>query len=214
MSTSAPLRNISDDRFVEAVLRALAVFTYGLLITGVYRGWRLQPDRWSLLALLVIETFTLGLLVFARQARSRDLSPAAVLATSLATFYFVFLDFGPTRRVTSESVALTLQGLGALWQVWAKWTLGRSFGMLPAQRGVVTGGPHRVVRHPIYLGYLVSHVGFLLANFSPRNAAVLAALYLLQAARMRLEERVLMASSTEYAAYTRAVRWRFVPGVF
>jgi protein-S-isoprenylcysteine O-methyltransferase Ste14 len=49
--------------------------------------------------------------------------------------------------------------------------LGRSFGLLPAQRGLVVVGPYRFVRHPIYFGYLIGHIGFLLVNFSWRNAS-------------------------------------------
>jgi protein-S-isoprenylcysteine O-methyltransferase Ste14 len=100
------------------------------------------------------------------------------------------------------------------WQVWAKYTLGRSFGLLPADRGLVTSGPYRLVRHPIYLGYLISHIGFLLANFSIQNVIVLSGLYGLQVVRMVLEERMLQASSPEYGDYARTVRWRFVPRVF
>ena len=40
-----------------------------------------------------------------------------------------------------------------------KITLGRSFGIVPANRGVVTAG-RTLVRHPIYTGYLVSHLAF------------------------------------------------------
>jgi len=110
-------------------------------------------------------------------------------------------------------VAVAIQGLGMTLQVWAKVTLGRSFGLLPAHRGVVTSGPYAWVRHPIYLGYLVSHIGFLLANLSVRNFLVLVGLYGLQMVRMILEERVLGRASTEYGSYLQTVRWRFLPGL-
>ena len=45
-----------------------------------------------------------------------------------------------------------------------KLSLGRSFGLIPANRGVVSTGVYRFVRHPIYLGYLITHVGFVVAN--------------------------------------------------
>ena len=51
-----------------------------------------------------------------------------------------------------------------------KITLGRSFGVVPANRGVVVGGPYNFVRHPIYTGYLITHVAFLVANPVPLPA--------------------------------------------
>ncbi len=87
-------------------------------------------------------------------------------------------------------------------------------GLLPAQRGVVIGGPYRLVRHPIYLGYLIGHIGFLLTNFSSRNLVVLLLLYAAQVVRILREESVLSASSPAYQNYQQKVRWRLVPGVF
>ena len=56
-----------------------------------------------------------------------------------------------------------------------KVTLGRSFGLMPANRGVVSPGLYRIVRHPIYLGYLITHVAFLVATPSAWNIAALLA---------------------------------------
>jgi protein-S-isoprenylcysteine O-methyltransferase Ste14 len=71
------------------------------------------------------------------------------------------------------------------WVLVAKTVLGRSVDLLPAQCGFVTAGPYRIVRHPIYFGYLIGHIGFLLVNFSWRNAAVLALLYVAQVVRIQ-----------------------------
>ena len=52
-----------------------------------------------------------------------------------------------------------------------KLTLGRSFGLMPANRGVVSSGIYRFVRHPIYAGYLITHVAFLAAHPTPLEPA-------------------------------------------
>jgi protein-S-isoprenylcysteine O-methyltransferase Ste14 len=201
------------DLLMETGLRVLAVFAFILLVVSLLNAYLADTSRVSLLVLLVIETFTLALIVFAREARTRDISWLSMGATICASFYFVLLDVAPTRHLAPEWVAVAFQGAGMAWQVWAKATLGRSFGLLPAHRAVVTSGPYGVVRHPIYLGYLISHIGFLLANFSGRNAAVIAGLYALQMVRMVLEERLLARDSAEYQGYQRSVRWQFIPGV-
>jgi protein-S-isoprenylcysteine O-methyltransferase Ste14 len=97
--------------------------------------------------------------------------------------------------------------------VFGKLSLGRSFGLAPANRGVVSSGVYRFVRHPIYLGYLITHVGFVLANPTPANICVLAAADLALMLRARCEEQTLAADDV-YRNYMLRVRWRVVPGVF
>jgi protein-S-isoprenylcysteine O-methyltransferase Ste14 len=65
----------------------------------------------------------------------------------------------------------------------------------------------------MYLGYFVSHVGFLLTNPVLWNAAIYAVWTGCQLHRIRAEERVLSAD-TAYAAFSRRVRYRLIPLVY
>ena len=94
-----------------------------------------------------------------------------------------------------------------------KVSLGRSFGLMPANRGIVSSGLYRLVRHPIYMGYLVTHVGFVLANPTLWNVLTLVAADLGLLLRAVCEERTL-ARDAAYRTYQQQVRWRVVPGVF
>jgi len=87
------------------------------------------------------------------------------------------------------------------------------FGMLPANRGVVSSGVYRWTRHPMYTGYFVSHMGFLLANFGAHNVLLFTALYVAQGWRVWSEER-LLARDPAYRRYMQRVRYRVLPGVF
>ena len=109
------------------------------------------------------------------------------------------------------AVLLLLGGLGV--QIVAKLWLGTRFGLVAARRGLATGGPYRWVRHPIYAGYLLTHLSIASMNATPVNLAVYAAAWTLQIPRLLAEER-LLAADPAYLAYLSAVKWRLVPGVF
>ena len=91
--------------------------------------------------------------------------------------------------------------------------LGRSFAILPAYRGTVTGGPFRVIRHPAYLGELLMISGCCLAAPGWASCWPLLISLPLVAFRISAEERVLAANSA-YCDYSRKVRWRLVPRVW
>lgn len=102
---------------------------------------------------------------------------------------------------------------GNLFQAWAKLTLRRSFGVAPANRGIKVSGPYRFMRHPMYAGYAVVHMGVLILMFSPMNVVIYAIGWWAQILRILAEER-LLSQDPEYAAYMQKVRWRLIPGVF
>jgi protein-S-isoprenylcysteine O-methyltransferase Ste14 len=95
----------------------------------------------------------------------------------------------------------------------AKFSLARSFGLTAANRGVKRRGAYAFLRHPMYLGYMVAEIGFLLLNPTWRNVLVYAIAWSVQIARLLREERWLM-MDPEYQAYAKHVRFRLIPGAF
>ncbi len=87
---------------------------------------------------------------------------------------------------------------------------------IQADRGhtVQTGGPYRIVRHPGYVGYLITWIGtpLLLGSLWALIASALIALILV--ARTVLEDRTLRAELPGYAEYAQQVRYRLLPGVW
>jgi protein-S-isoprenylcysteine O-methyltransferase Ste14 len=92
-------------------------------------------------------------------------------------------------------------------------TLGRSFGIIAANRGVKTRGPYRLVRHPAYLGYLVSYLGYVAENPSATNVALLCLSTAFQLVRIGEEETVL-SSDAAYQRYRQSVRRKLVPLIY
>jgi protein-S-isoprenylcysteine O-methyltransferase Ste14 len=102
---------------------------------------------------------------------------------------------------------------GLILQVHAKLSLGRSMGVVAAHRGLSLAGPYRLLRHPMYAGYLVGHLAVLALNPSLWNLLVYSVSYALQIPRLLLEERLLSMDPT-YRAYQTHVRFRLIPGIF
>jgi protein-S-isoprenylcysteine O-methyltransferase Ste14 len=202
-----------DSLLTEWLLRAFVLLVYGWFVWSMGQAWHAEPGRWTLLGLIVTESITLLIVMFARRATVRDMAPMSVLSTVYACSFVLWVTPNGTTAYINEGVGLATQVVGMTLQLVAKLALGRSFGLLPAARGIVTRGPYRWVRHPIYSGYLIAHIGFLASNFSLRNLLVLASLYVAQVWRMHREEAVLVADAS-YASYASRVRWRLIPGLY
>lgn len=210
--TAAPAVSLQD-ALVEFAARGATVFLLGVFAFAALHRWLADTSRITLLLIVVTESLTVGFALFSRTPRRRDWSPVALFSSIAATFYFLFIQLDTGTRIVSEAFGASLQAAGLLWQIYAKCSLRAAFGLLPAHRGIVTRGAYRVVRHPIYLGYFVADIGFLLVNFGPRNCALYLGLFTLLAVRILQEER-LLSGDGEYCAYRDKVRYRVVPGVF
>jgi len=167
----------------------------------------------TLLFIAIIECITAAIIICSRRAQRRDWRPLSVLSSLIAMFFFLALDLDPTKNVLPENIGVALQIAGLAFQLYAKLSLGRSFGVLPATRALVSHGAYRWLRHPIYFGYLIAHIGFLLCNFSLRNFAVMAVLYVAQIIRIEREEEML-STLPGYPEYRNSVRYRLIPGIY
>lgn len=162
--------------------------------------------------LAVSETLVVALVLCRRPAHAmsqRPLDWALALGATLAPTLVRPL---PTDPGFLTNVAALLMFCGICFQIAAKSMLGRRFGIVAANRGICASGPYRLVRHPIYMGYLITHLGFLCISPSIWNVAMYALTYTLMIPRILAEENLLR-RDPEYAAYCTQVRSRLIPGV-
>ena len=120
---------------------------------------------------------------------------------------------GAPPRMSQQYAGYLLVVLGAGWAVWSLRFLGRSISVIAQAREVVDRGPYRLVRHPLYVGELVSALGVAIVVGTVWAFCALVALCLLQAYRALREEQVLLAALPGYRSY-RARTAALLPGVF
>jgi protein-S-isoprenylcysteine O-methyltransferase Ste14 len=111
------------------------------------------------------------------------------------------------------SLYLVLQLIGAALAAASLAFLGRSFGVVAANRGIRTGGAYGVVRHPLYTAYCITFTGYTLENPSLWNVFLFLVVTSFQLVRIRTEEQCLRADP-DYVRYTERVRYRLVPYVW
>ena len=132
----------------------------------------------------------------------------SILATA-APFLFSFANPVYSFRFWGAAI----QFLGTVFTFFSMLSLGRSFGVLPANRGIQARGMYRFVRHPLYFSYAVANFGYWINYPGLYNLCVIALAFLSQIARIFSEEKVLD-RDTQYMLYKRRVRWRLIPFLF
>lgn len=136
------------------------------------------------------------------QPRRHVRGPLAFTACAVAMLAVIVV-VGPA-RTTPPALLLAGDAVavgGCVWILASVLALGRCFGVLPEARGLVTRGPYRLVRHPVYLGEIAALAGLTLAAPMLWNLTVFVVFVAAQLTRMRLEEAALTEAFPEYAAY-------------
>jgi protein-S-isoprenylcysteine O-methyltransferase Ste14 len=116
-------------------------------------------------------------------------------------------------KVTWPEAGLVLTTLAAILSIVCLVTLGKRFGVRPALRGLVTAGPYRLVRHPLYLSYVIAAIGFNLQVWNLATLLLVLVGWSAMVYRIASEERVL-ARDPSWRTYVALVRYRLIPGVW
>ena len=168
------------------------------------------PENPGLITAIASE-LTMVVLILIRRPGQIALTPYAFAVGFLGTAFTLFVRPTPGTHVTTLSEVLMLAGFAL--SLSSKLALNRRFGIVAANRGIQTRGPYAFVRHPMYMGYLTTQIGFLISSPTLWNFSVYACATFFQLLRIFEEEKLLRQDET-YLAFTQRVRYRLVPGVF
>ncbi len=170
----------------------------------------------------------LALIRFRRASSPRDRQDAGSLVwlniviyssvTFAVTGACLGIGFIPRAGLTLASIGLSLILLGLALRWWAIITLRQYFTVnvaIQTDQRIIRQGVYRFVRHPAYLGTLISFVGLGLAL---RNwlalMLLLVPITIAFIKRIKIEERVLsQAFGNAYREYCRST-WRLIPGLY
>ena len=185
---------------------------WGKFALNAYAQWA-HTGSLMLLGLVLYNT----LLVAVTIARRLSVSTSTQIKDWLAAVLTVGLSmmFRPTewRQWFAQAAGSILQGIGLIIMTVALWNLGKSFGIVAANRGIKRSGLYGWVRHPLYGGELIFFTGFLLTTFSPYNLIVWFGVLFGLIVRSWVEEDHLR-QDPEYQGYMKAVPHRFFPKPF
>jgi protein-S-isoprenylcysteine O-methyltransferase Ste14 len=203
-SLGALALDIGEKLFVVALFAALALRMFNAVGKGA---------SWLNLLQLSAEGIVVVLILLRKPASVVSMRPLDWLLAVGATAGPLLIRPGEAGPFGPPVIAASLMIAGLVCQIYAKLTLRFSFGVVPANRGLKVGGPYKIVRHPIYLAYLIGQVGFLLLNPTLWNAGVYVASLIVQIFRIAAEER-LLALDEGHAAFRRTTPYRLVPGLY
>jgi len=158
----------------------------------------------------------LGLALTRRPAEAQDRSVAANVAVFIS-YTYAYAQVALLRWIPGyvgwPAGGLALVIIGAMTSLVSLLSLGRSFGIRPALRGLATGGAYRVVRHPLYLAYMIADVGYNLQEWNVGTLLLVAAGWLSMIYRIIAEERML-SQNIHWPTYATRVRYRLLPGIW
>jgi protein-S-isoprenylcysteine O-methyltransferase Ste14 len=158
----------------------------------------------------------LGIALTRRQPEAQDhslySSAAVVMAYAYPYAQVVYLRWVPGEPAW-PAAGLILIMLSAFLSIVSLLSLGRRFGVFPALRGLATKGTYRLVRHPIYLSYVIADIGYNLQEWNTGTALLVIAGWTSLIYRIHAEERIL-SQDTDWPAFTTSVRYRLIPGLW
>lgn len=197
--------------WADKAIAVMACYPCAQLVYGSYRAGLMDLPR--ALFLLEMALFIVTMLIRRTPVRITA-DPWYWLVALLASYYGFFLPglLGRGAKIAPALACNALAVLGVWVAIFARLSLGRNIGLVPAQRRIVTGGAYRYVRHPVYTAHFLCSLAFALSCYSVINALAVTLGCGLWVVKTFMEESFL-SKDPEYLAYMQRVRWRWFPGL-
>jgi protein-S-isoprenylcysteine O-methyltransferase Ste14 len=209
---SFSIMRVLSDPWVDRTIAAIACVP---LVYGVYYRYEHFHIGLPLIAAVLNTLILVVTMVIRRPPKRVTPNPWYWLLAFVASYWLVFIIFFLRKGtpVTSNWVSDSIAMLGLLVVLWARLSLGRNIGFVPAQRELVHTGAYAFMRHPVYTGVLLTHTAFVLRAYSPTNAVLMGLGVFWFIPIKSLVEEDFLRADPQYAAYMKRVRARWIPFV-
>jgi len=193
--------------------RTIAAIACVPISYGVYYRYTHFHHGLPLIASMLNTSVLIVTMLIRRPPKRVTPNPWYWLLAFVASYWLVFILFflQKGKPLTANWITDALAVLGLVIMLWARLSLGRNIGLVPAQRELVHSGAYAFMRHPVYTGLLVTSIAFVLRAYSPLNALLMGmGVFWFIPIKSLVEENFLRADP-EYAAYMQRVRARWIP---
>jgi len=197
---------------------------FNILIAGYYSHFAyqhlqyyLEKEHTTTLLFLIYETLIVLLALIRRIPKEVSFSFRDWAVAGLGT-YTPLMMISAKGEFSGDIIILSLQLAAIIFSFFGMLSLNRSYGTVPANRGVQTSGLYRFMRHPVYAGYFISMTCFTLQNLpdfsvAAWNISLLIVTFIALVFRIRYEEEFLMRDEA-YQTFAKQTRYRLLPGVW
>ena len=210
-SIATRLHRVLATRWVDKVIALLALLPFAYAIGEVARAGDLDVPRLGLILQLAVMVLTMAL---RRPPVRVTTNPFYWVLACVATYWQFLCDpfYEAGAPLAPAWVSNGVSTVALAVSLWARLSLGRNIGFVPAERVIVKTGAYAYVRHPIYSGIFIGVLATELYDFSWRNLAIDTLWCCLWVIKTFIEERFLR-QNPDYARYMEKVRWRWFPAV-
>jgi protein-S-isoprenylcysteine O-methyltransferase Ste14 len=197
-----------NSRVLDRVEQGICVGLYVFMVRRMIPATTIQLFP---ILMLISEGAVLVFLLLRKSGNSISVKLYDWIMAAAGTFLVLLV--GPGGKPISPWLATLLLTIGMCIHIGAKLSLNLSFGLVAANRGIKSNGMYRFVRHPMYAGYIVCHIGFLLFAPALYNIAIYLISWGLFIIRIEAEEAYLK-QDPKYVAFCEKTKWRLFPGLY
>jgi len=196
--------------WLDRTIAAVACVPLAYLAYYRYEHWHHGlPLITSALGVLIL----VGTMIIRRPPKRVTPNPWYWLLAFVATYWSILvlglLQQG--RPLVANWITNSVAILGLMVVIWARFSLGRNIGFVPAQPELVNRGAYAYMRHPVYTGGFLTSLAFVLRAYSPQNLLLIGlGVFWFIPVKSIVEENFLRADP-QYAEYMRTVRARWIP---